>query len=74
MKQIIMTVEEQDVRLESAAKRLDVEIEAKRERVQQLEELAAQQREFKSELEEILVRLSEKNTVLRQKQEALLST
>jgi len=73
MAQVEMTVEEQDARLAMATKRLDIEIAAKRERVQQLEELAAQQQEFKSELEEILTRLHERDRVLRQKKEALLA-
>lgn len=68
-----MTVEEQDAHLGMATKRLDVEVAAKRERMRQLEELAAQQQDFKRELEEILARLGEKNRVLRQKKEALLA-
>jgi len=74
MEQVEMTVEEQDVRLGMATKRLDVEIADKSKRVQQLEELAAQQQQFKRELEEVLTRLHEKDRVLRQKKEALLAT
>lgn len=74
MEQVEITVKEQDARLGVATKQLDVEIAAKGERVQQLEELAARQQEFKRELEEILVGLGEKNRVLRQQKEALLAT
>lgn len=65
MEQVEITVKEQDARLGVATKQFDVEIAAKGERVQHLEELAARQQEFKRELEEILVGLGEKNRVLR---------
>lgn len=72
MDEIELTIEEQDARLAKSTEQLDVQIAAKRERVRQLEDLAAQQSEFKRELEETVVRLRAKNQMLRQKQEAIL--